>query len=151
MHPAWLSSPLVLWARTGLFNWWALRPLAFKDQPFMLVFLPLFPASTEHLFLHHPCSNPMFFARDGVPTCRKVWQICWAESHPLQPIPSSVLAFPRLPPSLLQLHRVHSVPVQCLARLLLPPRASASHQAHPPARDKAELTGSWSQKGIHLC
>lgn len=93
----------VLWARTGLFNWWALILLAFKDQPFMLVSLLIFPAPTEHLFLHHPCSNPVFFVRDGVPMCRKLWQIHWAESHPLKPIPSSVLAFPQLPSSLLQL------------------------------------------------
>lgn len=105
-----LSNPSVLWARTGLFNWWALTLLASKDKPFMLVFLLLFPAPTEHLFLHHPCSNPKSFARDGVPTCSKAWQICWAESHPLKPIPSSVLAFPGLPSSLLQLHWVHSVP-----------------------------------------
>lgn len=153
MHLAWLSNPSVLWARTGLFHWWALTLLAFKDQPFMSVFLLLFPAPAQHLFLHPPCSNPVSFARDGVPMCRKPWQICWAESHPLKPIPSSVFAFPRLLSSLLQLLWVHSLPVQHWARLPFcsHPRASASPQAQPPARDKSRIYREMESKGHFLC
>lgn len=96
MRLAWLSNPPVLWARTGLFNWWALRLLALKDHPSMLVFSYSSSPNRAPVFAS-PRPNAMSFSRDGVPTCRKVWQICWAESHPLKPIPSSVLAFPSSP------------------------------------------------------